>query len=395
MLPNGWKEIEYGDLFSLTSGKTKPSDISATAELDKDIPVYGGNGILGYTDKPLVQNPNFIIGRVGEYCGTIRYVNSPSWITDNALYAKEMLEDIDLKFLTYKLEYFDLSKLRKKGGQPLVSQEPIYKAKDKIPTSKVEQQKIAKILSTWDEAIEKLGRLIQEKKKRQDELTYNLLRGVRRFPEFTKTSVTLKNGLQEGWEIKKLGDIAEIKGGKRIPKGYALKTEKTEYPYIRVTDFEAGSVSLKQILYMDKHIYEQIKNYTINEDDIYISVAGTLGLVGRIPKELSGANLTENANKITSIKIDKDYLLYFLQSSYIQKEIESIKTTNAQPKLALTRIRDFSIHIPSLVEQQKISKLISNSEKEIILLEKCRASRIKQKQGLMQILLTGKRRVHV
>ena len=99
--------------------------------------------------------------------------------------------------------------------------------------------------------------------------------------------------LPNGWEWKKLDDFVTIKGGKRIPKGKKLSEIKTPYPYIRVTDFnDFGSVDLDSIQYVTEDIFKEIKNYIISDKDLYISIAGTIGKTGIIPKELNGANLT-------------------------------------------------------------------------------------------------------
>jgi type I restriction enzyme, S subunit len=171
-----WKTVELSKLFTLTSGKTKPKNIAEHSNGNKLFPVYGGNGIIGYTDIPLVNNPNFIVGRVGEYCGTIRYVSSSCWITDNALYAKAILSNISVRFMVYKLQHFDLSKLRTKGGQPLISQEPIYSSKVSIP-SLPEQEKIADVLSAADEEISTLEKQLAAYKQQKLGLMQQLLTG--------------------------------------------------------------------------------------------------------------------------------------------------------------------------------------------------------------------------
>ena len=99
--------------------------------------------------------------------------------------------------------------------------------------------------------------------------------------------------------IQPIKEFAEVKGGKRVPKGEKLLTDKTDYPYIRVTDFnDQGSVDLDDIHYVSEKVYEKIARYTISTEDLYISIAGTIGKTGIIPTELNGANLTENACKI-------------------------------------------------------------------------------------------------
>ena len=120
--------------------------------------------------------------------------------------------------------------------------------------------------------------------------------------------------MKEGWEIKRLGNIAEIKGGKRVPKGYSLESTPTNYPYIRVTDFnDNGSIDLNDIHYINESVFKQIKNYTISTNDLYISIAGTIGKTGIIPKELDGANLTENACNLFLKKILNQSLFIILR----------------------------------------------------------------------------------
>ncbi|MEP5935228.1 MAG: restriction endonuclease subunit S, partial [Winogradskyella arenosi] len=155
----------------------------------------------------------------------------------------------------------------------------------------------------------------------------------------------------KNWDVVNIEDIADVKGGKRLPKGESLIEEITNHPYIRVADMFMGGVKTGKILYVPEDVYPSISRYTISKDDLFISVAGTLGIVGGIPEELDGANLTENADKLTNIKIDKEFLRQVLLSPIIQNAVEKEKTNNAQPKLALSRIRTFKIPNPPLPEQ--------------------------------------------
>jgi len=157
---------------------------------------------------------------------------------------------------------------------------------------------------------------------------------------------------------------------------------------------KSGSINLENIKFIPEDVYPFIKNYRIFIDDIYISVAGTLGLVGTIPKQLNGANLTENANRLTNIKCDKRFLLYLLSSPLIQNKIDEVKTLGAQPKLALTRIRKFNVMLPqSKSEQKAIAEVLSDTDALIESLEKLIAKKKAIKQGAMQQLLTGKKRL--
>jgi type I restriction enzyme S subunit len=170
--------------------------------------------------------------------------------------------------------------------------------------------------------------------------------------------------MKQGWEIKSLGELAEIKGGKRVPKGYQLETEPTNYPYIRVTDFnDNGCVDLNDIHYINEEVFKQIKNYTISTKDLYISIAGTIGKTGIIPKELDGSNLTENACKLVFKKdIDPKFVYYFTKSDDFLKQAGLNTRVAAMPKLALTRLSTICLLIPkSLPEQQQIVSILDET----------------------------------
>lgn len=169
----------------------------------------------------------------------------------------------------------------------------------------------------------------------------------------------IKEEIPQGWELKTLGEVAKIKGGKRIPKGSKYADIPTQYPYIRVTDFENMSVNTKNLKYLTDEIQEKIKNYTISKDDVYISIAGSIGKVGIIPDELDKANLTENAAKIIH-SMNKKYLAFYLNSNEIQSQISFLTKATTQPKLALNRIENLIIKIPPLATQKQIVQILES-----------------------------------
>ena len=200
--------------------------------------------------------------------------------------------------------------------------------------------------------------------------------------------------IPEDWDVLKVEDIADVLSGKRIPKGRTLTKQLTPYPYITVSDLENCSVDLDNIRYVPIDVYPLIEKYRIFTEDIYISVAGTLGLVGTIPIQLNGANLTENANRLTNIKCNRNYLLKVFSTPFIQRKIDEVKTHGAQPKLALTRIRTFLIPLPRTKEEQTaIATVLSDTDELITSLDKLIAKKKAMKQGAMQELLTGKKRL--
>lgn len=170
--------------------------------------------------------------------------------------------------------------------------------------------------------------------------------------------------MREGWVTKTLGEIADVKGGKRVPKGYKLQSEPTQYPYITVSDFsDDGTIDMSNLRYVSGAVFEQIKRYTISSNDLYLSIAGTIGKTGRVPHELDGASLTENACKLVLHPgISRDFIYYFTKTDDFTRQAGINTRTAAQPKLALERLKTIRLSIPlSLSEQQRIADILDEA----------------------------------
>jgi type I restriction enzyme S subunit len=204
-----------------------------------------------------------------------------------------------------------------------------------------------------------------------------------------------KNKLPKDWKHINLGSIAKVKGGKRLPKGHTYSTEVTDSPYIRVTDFGNQTISFEKLKYLNVDTQKAIKNYTISSEDVYISIAGTIGVTGIIPQKLNGANLTENAAKITElIDCDKKFLSRYLSSLDGQSQIKESTKTTTQPKLSLYRIAEIIIPLPPPEIQNaivsKIEELFSDLDKGIEDLKTAQQQLKTYRQSVLKYAFEGK-----
>ncbi|MCL5028280.1 MAG: restriction endonuclease subunit S [Bacteroidetes bacterium] len=153
-IPKDWKIFELDALFDLSSGITRPKEYSDKKGNEYQIPIFGGNGILGYTNKSNIDEPAIVIGRVGEYCGAVHFADAESWITDNALYTKKFLNPnlYHIDYLTVYLRFLQLNRFKKKSGQPLITQTIINKIKIPLPTQN-EQNEIMKLYLDIDQIL--------------------------------------------------------------------------------------------------------------------------------------------------------------------------------------------------------------------------------------------------
>ena len=158
------------------------------------------------------------------------------------------------------------------------------------------------------------------------------------------------------WPMVELGKVCEVKGGKRLPKGEQLMESPTNHPYIRVSDFRDQSVRLDGLKFISEAIHGQIARYTISSADVYISIAGTIGIMGTIPDHLDGANLTENAAKLSfdGARFDKRFLATIGNGELAQSQIRSLTHAVGVPKLALERIKTLRFPVPPIKTQQAI-----------------------------------------
>jgi len=132
-LPESYEVVRISDLFKFSSGKKRPGDTEAEWSASKPFPVYGGNGILGYSSEFLLESPVLVLGRVGEYCGCAHHTQGKAWISDNALYPKKTSPRINTRWAAEYLTYANLNQYSSRAGQPLITQGVIGEVKMPLP----------------------------------------------------------------------------------------------------------------------------------------------------------------------------------------------------------------------------------------------------------------------
>ena len=217
-----------------------------------------------------------------------------------------------------------------------------------------EQKKIADFLKKLDERITAQEMLVASLKKYK--------RGLLRTIFLEKSALALL----ETADNLKIEEVCDVLSGKRIPKGETFSSQPTEYRYITVSDMGEKYVCSDTLQYITPHTEKQISRYKVKDGDIIISVAGTLGKLNIITSDLEGVNLTENCDRFTNFRrINPEYLYYVLSSDLIQAQIEASKTKNGQPKLALERIRNFTIPVPEQSNQEKLVRVMNTIDRQI------------------------------
>ena len=214
--------------------------------------------------------------------------------------------------------------------------------------------------------LEKLSEIIKLRKKELNALN-DLIRA--RFVEmFGDPKIN-----EKGWQEGVISDYFVVKGGKRIPKGMGYSEEVTAHPYLRTTDMKDETILDNDIHYIDEDVFQQIKRYTVQNGDIYLTNVGVnLGAAGVIPEKYDGANLTENAVKLVP-KTDLFrgiFIANYINSPGIQDYIRERKMAVGVPKLAIFRIETMPLIVPPLEVQDAFADFSVQVDKSKVAVQK-------------------------
>ena len=376
IIPQEWEVKFLGDLLSrCANGLTY--DVSITSGIPVTRIETISTGEINYAKVGYIPNESgYEIFRMQKGDILYSHINSLSQIGKVAYYKgdKEIYhgmnllllranESLDKQYLYYTLLTDHMRHMAQVIAKPAVNQASIStsdlkRVKIAVPPL-AEQRKIAEVLGVWDEAIEKQARLIEKLALRKRALMQRLLSAKLRLP-----------GFSEPWQKVKLGEICLIKKGK--PLSFSQIKEGI-YPVIA-----GGKTS------------PYSHNEYTDERVITISASGAYaGFVSFHESKIwaSDCSVIYPRNGLSVLK----YIYALL--SYKQSYIYSLQVGGAQPHVFPKEISNIIVNIPKEKEQTAIAEVLTAADREIELAKEKLDRLRRQKRGLMQQLLTGKRRI--
>jgi type I restriction enzyme S subunit len=380
--PKEWQVLRIGDILSLEYGKGLPANERSKG----NYPVFGSNGIVGYHEQFLVKGPGIVVGRKGTI-GAVTWVDSDFWPIDTTYFVKTKNENVFLKWLFFKLKQSNLNKLSQSDVVPGLKRELVYHITIPLPPLP-EQRRIAEVLGTVDSAIQKVGGAIESTERLKKGLMQRLLtRGIghERFKESEVGRVP------EEWEAKTIGEIAKTSSGGTPSR------DKKEYFIGSIPWVKSGELKDNTIYDTEERITEKgLQNSSAKlfpKGTLLIALYGaTVGKTG-----ILGIDATTNQAvcAILSKKdlIDQKFLQYFLISR--RKQLISISAGGAQPNISQEIIRLFKIPLPPLPEQRRIADILSAADRKLELERRRKEKLERVKKGMMNELLTGRKRAKI
>lgn len=372
IIPQEWEVKKLGDLCnSINSGGSKQRNDNGK------YPIYGSTGLIGYSNVCIYDIPQILVARVGAHAGYVYCVDGNYDVSDNTLILN-LKSTYHFDFAYNQLLHCNLNKYVFGSGQPLVTAGQLKLLKLPLPPL-AEQEKIAEILSTWDKAIDKQTQLIEKLELRKKGLMQQLLTGKKRLPGFTGEWKKVKIN-QCFFLISETND-----GGSYLPMTISAKSGfvSQKKKFDRVI---AGNS-------IDKYILLRKGDFAYNKGN---SNLYEMGCIYQLKEESALVPFVYICFRAKEFVCGDFYQQYFLNHG-LDRQLKRIITSGARGDglLNVDKTDFFNLEIiyPTLQEQIAIANILSSCDKEIRLEQNKLVSMKEQKKGLMQVLLTGKRRV--
>ena len=335
-----WGSYTLGEICSeFQSGKNIKADSIMS---EGSIPVYGGNGLRGYTDSWNHQGEYVLIGRQGALCGNVKYVSGDTYITEHAIAVKAS-ESNNTKFLQYLFERMDLGRYSDQSAQPGLAVNKLLKLKARIPHLN-EQIKIADFFALLDSRITTQIGAIEDYKKLKGYLIDELI--------------------EQRGRTMKIGDvIAQRTERNRKNDDYTVLSVNNQKGFIAQSEqFEEREVASE-----DKSNYKIVRR----DDFAYNPARINVGSIARLSNYDCGIVSPMYICFHSDERVLPEFLGYFFESRYFATEVDKRLEGSVRLCLSYDGLCDISIQIPNVENQQAIIQKLDAVSQKIALEEQC------------------------
>ena len=313
------------------SGKNiKADSISESGEY----PVYGGNGLRGYTSSYNHEGSYVLIGRQGALCGNVRSVYGKTYITEHAI-AVAGNEKSNTNFLHYLFLKMNLGQYSDQSAQPGLAVNKLLKLKVALPIIS-EQTKIAKLLSLLDERIATQNKIIDK--------LQSLIKGINQ-------RVFMNNGINY-----KLGEVCEIRSGYSGNQLLSKKGLKVS----RIETISGHKVNLERVGYVAP--FESSENYKLQVGDILFSNINSVEYIGNTAFIDKDYNLYHGMNLLrltpNNMVVKPFYLYLLLNTNRMLNRFKTVcNKAVSQASINQTELGKTVVQIPDINAQKQICEL--------------------------------------
>jgi len=387
-----WKEYTIGEICSrFSSGKSiKASQISAEGLY----PVYGGNGLRGFTDTFNFDGECSIIGRQGAYCGNVRYFKGKAFMTEHAIVAV-VNENHNNGYVSNLLSMMNLAQYQGQSAQPGLSVSTLSKITIKLPDLATQEQ-CFNVLNLIDQKIQ-INNQINRELESMAKTLYDYWFVQFDFPDQNgkpyKSSggkmvynPELKREIPEGWRVEKLGDVAKFKNGINYEK---TSSGSEKIKIINVRNISSSTIFVNQTD-LDEISLENDKstNFIVNEGMILITRSGIPGAT-RLVSELEAKTVYSGfiiASEVNDL-IFKNLIFYYLKN--VEEVLKNQSAGTIMKNISQSVLTDMVISLPPQNVLLKFNSIIDNLLEQMKNVQRQNQELTQLRDWLLPMLMNG------
>jgi type I restriction enzyme S subunit len=408
ILPLGWNKKKIGEIGSIVTGNTpktseqenygddflwvSPIDMGEIKYITETKKMLTRTGFDKTRKVPmgavLVTCIGSTIGKIGiasRELSTNQQINSV--IVDDDNHNEYVYYAIDFNFKEYK-------NFISNQAVPIINKTQF--SEFTIPSPPLsEQRKIAAILTSVDNAIEKTEAIIKQTEVVKQGLMQRLLTKGIGHTKFKQTEI---GEIPNNWSICTLKDFCEHITKGATPTTYGFNWTETGIRFLRSECVKESGLTFEGANYISDEAHEAMKRSVIRGGDLLVSITGNIGRGCIYPESYPEANINQHIARVRVVKselLNPNFLMYYINSEPVRRHFYLIKTGQAYPQISLKQVQDLKIPLPSIEEQKKIASILGAFDLKIQTELKTVELLIQLKNSLMQDLLTGKVRVNV
>lgn len=396
VIPDHWEEKRIKDIAFLQSGNSITAmDIAEEGKY----PVYGGNGLRGYTNNYTNDGDYVLIGRQGALCGNINYAYGKFYATEHAVVVYTKNEEITY-WLGETLKAANLNRLSMTAAQPGLAVSTLNIQFIPYPPRK-ERIRIANYLAEKSTEIDTQVSLLTSKRDaylrlKKSIINHAVTHGLNPNVKMKDSGIEWIGEVPEHWEVKRMKELSAISSGTTPKSGEDKYYENGIHPWLNTSDVQDCVINEAKFSITDKALndYSVLKYYPIGTILIAMYGGGTIGNVALM-------NISATINQACCAIVSNEKLLLpkylFCYLKCHKKKIISLGFGGTQVNLSQAIIAQLPVVLPPLPEQRaiatylddkcaKIDTIVSNLDKQI--------SRYGDlKRSLIDEVITGKRAV--
>lgn len=360
-IPEHWDSVKLKYIAHFKSGETITSD-----DIDEtgDYPVFGGNGLRGYTNSYTHEGEFVLIGRQGALCGNVNYAKGKFWASEHAVVASPIFGN-QVDWLGEILRVMNLNQYSQAAAQPGLAVDTIQNLT--VPVPPLDEQRC--IAAYLDEQTEKIDRLMHMrrrqmallKEQRSALIQQAVTRGLNPNVPMKDSGLPWLGAIPEHWEVKELRYL--VPQDRQIMYGIVLPGPNVDdgVPIVKAGNCEPGRLSIDS---MHRTTFEIESGYVrsrLRAGDIVYAIRGSFGEAEIVPPELEGANLTQDAARIApKLDIHNYWLWHAVRSQSFFLQMDSVAVGATIRGVNIRDLKRGKLAVPPPLEQKQIADFIAS-----------------------------------